>query len=164
MKKSHQYILRHLSSLLLFWFLSHVWVFVIPWTLTHQTPLSMGFFQASILEWVAFSFSGRVEGGLPGPGMELVTPALAGIFFTTEPPGKPFKPLLEGQFFLLPFSLKKNLIVTHTHTHTQILVLSDLALCHLLTLMEMYKEMKVAAMPVHTHYSFIHPAMNQGVI
>ena len=26
---------------------------------------------------------------LPGPGIELVSPALAGRFFTTEPPGKP---------------------------------------------------------------------------
>ena len=27
--------------------------------------------------------------GLPGPGMESVSPTLAGRFFTTEPPGKP---------------------------------------------------------------------------
>ena len=27
--------------------------------------------------------------GLPGPGIELVSPALAGRFFTTESPGKP---------------------------------------------------------------------------
>ena len=31
--------------------------------------------------------------GPPGPGMEPVSPALAGGFFTTEPPGKPL-PLL----------------------------------------------------------------------
>ena len=28
-------------------------------------------------------------GGLPDPGIELISPALAGEFFTTEPPGKP---------------------------------------------------------------------------
>ena len=28
-----------------------------PWTVAHQAPLSMGFFQARILEWVAISFS-----------------------------------------------------------------------------------------------------------
>ena len=28
---------------------------------------------------------------LPGPGIELVSSALAGVFFTTEPPGKPRK-------------------------------------------------------------------------
>ena len=26
---------------------------------------------------------------IPGPGIEPLSPALAGIFFTTEPPGKP---------------------------------------------------------------------------
>ena len=28
---------------------------------------------------------------LPGSGIELVSPALRGGFFTTEPPGKPYK-------------------------------------------------------------------------
>ena len=32
----------------------------------------------------------------PGPGIELVSPALAGRFFTTVPPGKP---LGQGFFF-----------------------------------------------------------------
>ena len=44
----------------------------------------MGFFQAKILEWVAISYSG---GDLPDPGIEpasLVSPALAGEFFTTS--------------------------------------------------------------------------------
>ena len=30
-----------------------------PWTVAHQAPLSMGFFQARILEWVVISFSRR---------------------------------------------------------------------------------------------------------
>ena len=30
-----------------------------------------------------------IQGGLPSPGIELVSPALAGGFFTAEPPGKP---------------------------------------------------------------------------
>ena len=29
-------------------------------------------------------------GELPRPGIKLVSPALAGAFFTTEPPGKPY--------------------------------------------------------------------------
>ena len=37
--------------------LSHVWLFATPWTAAHQAPLSMGFFQARILEWVTISFS-----------------------------------------------------------------------------------------------------------
>ena len=47
-----------------------------------------GIFQARILEWVAISFSRY----LPDPGikpMSLVSHALAGGFFTTEPPGNP---------------------------------------------------------------------------
>ena len=32
-------------------------VFVTPWTVAHQAPLSMGILQARILEWVAFPFS-----------------------------------------------------------------------------------------------------------
>ena len=39
--------------------LSHVWLFATPWTVAYQAPLSMGFFQARILEWVAISFSRR---------------------------------------------------------------------------------------------------------
>ena len=35
--------------------------------------------------------------GLPRPGNELVSPALAGGFFTTEPPGKPNKLLKKKQ-------------------------------------------------------------------
>ena len=43
--------------------------------------LSMGFFQARILEWVAISSSRD----LSDPGIEPVSPALAGGFFTAEP-------------------------------------------------------------------------------
>ena len=32
-------------------------LFMSPWTVAHQAPLSMGFFLAKILEWVAISFS-----------------------------------------------------------------------------------------------------------
>ena len=48
-----------------------------------------GILQARILEWVAIFFS---PGDLPDPGIELaslVSPALAGGFFTIAPPGKP---------------------------------------------------------------------------
>ena len=44
-----------------------------------------GIFQARGLEYVAISSSGD----LPHPGIEPESPALAGRFFTTEPPGKP---------------------------------------------------------------------------
>ena len=52
-----------------------------------STPGSsiQAFFQTRILEWVAISFSR----GFSGSGIEPMSPALAGGFFTTEPPGKP---------------------------------------------------------------------------
>ena len=48
-----------------------------------------GIFQARIRKCVAISYS---RAGLPDPGIEpesLVSPALAGEFFNTAPPGKP---------------------------------------------------------------------------
>ena len=38
-------------------------LFVIPWTVARQAPLSMGFFQARILEWIAIPFSRIVHLG-----------------------------------------------------------------------------------------------------
>ena len=58
-----------------------------PWTVACQAPLSMGFSRQEH-EWVAISYSGD----LPHPGTEpasLVSLALLGRIFTTEPPGKP---------------------------------------------------------------------------
>ena len=46
-----------------------------------------GISQARIQEWVAISFSGD----LPDLGIELISPTLAGGFFTTELPRKPNK-------------------------------------------------------------------------
>ena len=37
--------------------LSRVQFFATLWTVAHQTPLFMGFFQARTLEWVVISFS-----------------------------------------------------------------------------------------------------------
>ena len=44
-----------------------------------------GISQATVLEWVVISFSRE----FPDPGIEPVSPALAGGFFTTQPPGYP---------------------------------------------------------------------------
>ena len=51
--------------------LSHVWLFVTPWTTARQAPLSVEFFRPRILEWVAISISRgifptqRLNPGLP---------------------------------------------------------------------------------------------------
>ena len=50
----------------------------------HQAPLSMGFLRQEY--WSGLPFP--PPGDSPGSGVELTSPALAGGFFTTEPPGK----------------------------------------------------------------------------
>ena len=54
-------------------------------TVACQAPPSMGFFQQEY--WSGLPFP--PAGGLPNPGIEPTSPALAGGFFTTEPPGNP---------------------------------------------------------------------------
>ena len=80
-----QYILvAYFISLFIYWSvllisvcaqaLSCVRLFVTPWTVAHQAPLSMGILQARTLEWVAMPSSR----GSSDPGMEpasLVSPA-----------------------------------------------------------------------------------------
>ena len=59
-----------------------------PWTVAHQTSLSMGFSRQE--NWSVLPFP--TPGDLPNPGikpMTLVSPELAGGFFTTAPPVKP---------------------------------------------------------------------------
>ena len=64
--------------------LSHVQLFATPWTVACQAPLSMGFSGQEY--WLPFPSSGD----LPNPGIKSTSPALAGGFFTTEPPAKPY--------------------------------------------------------------------------
>ena len=64
--------------------LSRVWLFATPWTAACQAPLSMKFPRQEY--WSGLLFPS--PGDLPNPGMKLVSTALAGGFFTTEPPGK----------------------------------------------------------------------------
>ena len=59
--------------------------FATPQTVACQTSLSMGFFRQEC--WSGLSFPS--PGDLPSPGNEPESPALAGRFFTTEPPRKP---------------------------------------------------------------------------
>ena len=60
-----------------------------PWTVAHQAPLHMGFSREEY--WSGLPFPS--PGDLPDPGIEPTSPdspELAGRFFTTEPPEKPF--------------------------------------------------------------------------
>ena len=60
-------------------------LFAAPWTVAHQAPLSMEFSRQEY--WSGLPFPS--PGVLPHSGIEPASLALAGGFFTTEPPGKP---------------------------------------------------------------------------
>ena len=70
-----------------------------PWTVAHQAPLSIGFSRQE--HWSGLPLP--APGDLPDPGIEptsLVSPALAGRFFTTEPADplvKNIKGILSGR-------------------------------------------------------------------
>ena len=59
--------------------------FVTPWPVARQAPLSMGLPRKEY--WSGLLFTSLED--LPSPGIEPASPALAGGFFTTEPPREP---------------------------------------------------------------------------
>ena len=63
--------------------LSRVRLFVTPWTVAHQAPLSMRFSRPRILKRVAISFSR----GSSQPRDQTWVSSTAGRFFTNKPPG-----------------------------------------------------------------------------
>ena len=95
---------------------NHIWLFVTPWTIACQAPLSMGFSRKEYCSGLPF----LSPGDLPNPWMEPGSPALqvdsffffwswvlalitfAGRFFTAEPLGKP---KISESHSVLPYSL-----------------------------------------------------------
>ena len=75
-------------NFLLFYFfmLSCVQLLATPWTVACQAPLSMEFSRQEYSSGLPFP----PLRNLSNPGVEPESPALAGGFFTTEPPGKPY--------------------------------------------------------------------------
>ena len=83
------YLLKKTSPVLVLFFpiscaqlLSHVQLFVIPWTVAHQGSLSIGFLRQDYGSGLPFPLPGH----LPDPGIKPESPvssALAGRFFTT---------------------------------------------------------------------------------
>ena len=63
--------------------LSRVRLFVTPWTVAYQAPLSMGFSRQEY--WSGLPFPS--PGDLPDPGVEPRFPALEADTLTSEPPG-----------------------------------------------------------------------------
>ena len=69
------------------WSLSRVQLFVTPWTVAYQAPMSMGFSRQE--SWSGLPFPS--PGDLPDPGIEPGFPALEADALTSEPPGNPQK-------------------------------------------------------------------------
>ena len=65
--------------------LSRVQLFVTPWTVAHQAPLSMGFSRQEYCSGLPFPS----PGDLPNLGIEPGSPALQADALTSEPAGKP---------------------------------------------------------------------------
>ena len=63
--------------------LSCVWLFVTPWTVAHQAPLSLKFSRQGCWSGLPFPF----PGDLPDPGLELESPALQVNSLPSEPSG-----------------------------------------------------------------------------
>ena len=76
-----------ISVVVVFQSLSCVGLFGNPVTVAHQAPLSIGFSRQEY--WRGFPIP--PPGDLPNPEIKPTSPALAGTFFTTEPPGKTFQ-------------------------------------------------------------------------
>ena len=80
------------------WLLSRVQLFATPWTVADQAPLSMEFSRATMSR-LPFP----TPGDLPDPGIKpesLVSPALPGGFFTTQPHRKPilgYRPIIKWE-------------------------------------------------------------------
>ena len=81
-----------------------------PWTIAHQTPLSVEFSRWEY--WSGLPLP--IPGDLPNPGIKpksLLSPALAGVFFTTVP-----QVLLLIQLSKWWFSENKNYLITCSTT------------------------------------------------
>ena len=71
--------------------LSHVRLFVTPWTVAHQAPLSVEFSRQEYWSGLPFPF----PGDLPNSGIKPGSPTLQADSLPSEPPGKPTQTLLK---------------------------------------------------------------------
>ena len=88
--------------------LSHVQLFATPWTVGHQTPVSMVFPRQEY--WSGLPFPSLED--LPDPGIEPGFPALQADSLTSEPPGKPPGALQSSHRQNLQKKKKKTMSIT----------------------------------------------------
>ena len=78
--------------------LSRIQLIAAPWIVACQVLLSKEFFRQEYCS----GLSCPPPEDLPNPGIERVSPALAGRLFTTEPPGKPLQGWGQQSFLRTP--------------------------------------------------------------
>ena len=119
---------------------SCVRLFVTPWTIAHQAPLSMGILQARILSGLPCP----PPGDLPHPGIKptsLMSPAWADGFFTTSATWEPQKvpqntPTLQKSYRLFRLTFPQELplpcsLLSHFHMFHPLITLGPLGLARL---------------------------------
>ena len=100
------------------WSVSHVWLFVTPWTVAHQTALSVEF--SSKEYWSGLPFPS--PGDLPVPGIKPRSPAFQEDSLPSKPPGKIYT------VYKLLWCLPKFLKLSEIHTFLPIDSLKDMAI------------------------------------
>ena len=107
---------------------NRVQLFATPWTVALQAPLSMGF--SRLESWSGLPFP--PPGGLSDPGLEptsLVSPALAGGFFTTMPHRKPWEHLKFTQCYMSNILFKKKNFLRLLDLYTTLNLCTQLSIC-----------------------------------
>ena len=92
------------SSIIQLKSLSHVQLFVTPWTLAYQALPSMGFSRQEY--WSGLPFPS--PGDLPNPGIEPGSPALQTDTLLSKPPGKPSNPADVGNLIFGSYAFSKS--------------------------------------------------------
>ena len=85
-----------------------------PWTVACQAPVPWNF--PGKITTVAYCF--LLTENLSYPGIKLASPALAGGFFTSEPPGKSF-------IKCLPWVIKTNISPHRAASHSHVSFLDE---------------------------------------
>ena len=127
---------------------------VTPWAVAHQAFLTMKFSSQEFWSGLPFPSPGH----LPSPGIEPMSAALAGGFFTTEPPGK-------TPFFILPLKVPNYLTVGMAFCLCITLIfarlgisaqtLDYLGLCDIPLLRSLYISLSSSLVPLTPHSSLI---------
>ena len=115
--------------------LSRVRLFAAPWTVTHQTPPSVGFSRQEYWSGLPFPSPGH----LPDPGIEPRSPAMQADALLSEPPGKP-QSKQRLSFFGRLCTLPTLPPMSATALKDEIMLWSEILLCSFQCVFSVFKE------------------------